>query len=82
MAKALIIAGLIIGSINNQVFAQINFPTQSSYKYLKGINDFSILEPRFVNISFYYKYQAIQAGLTHRFTPKLETEWVIMQRCV
>ncbi|RKS55822.1 carboxypeptidase-like protein [Gillisia mitskevichiae] len=48
-----------------------------SYKYLKGINDFSILEPRFVNISFYYKYQAIQAGLTHRFTPKLETEWVI-----
>jgi len=48
-----------------------------SYKYLKGINDFSILEPRFVNISFYYKYQALQAGLTHRFTPKLETEWVI-----
>ncbi|WP_034919773.1 DUF5686 family protein [Gillisia sp. CAL575] len=48
-----------------------------SFKYLKGINDFSILEPRFVNISFYYKYQALQAGLTHRFTPKLETEWVI-----
>lgn len=48
-----------------------------SYKYLKGINDFSILEPRFVNISFYYKYQAIQAGLTHRFTPKLETEWML-----
>ncbi|TVZ25927.1 carboxypeptidase-like protein [Gillisia sp. Hel_I_86] len=48
-----------------------------SYKYLKGINDFSILEPRFVNISFYYKYRELQAGLTHRFTPKLETEWVI-----
>lgn len=48
-----------------------------AYKYLKSINDFSILEPRFVNISFYYKYKALQAGLTHRFTPKLETEWVI-----
>ncbi len=48
-----------------------------SYKYLKAINDFSIVEPRFVNISFYYKYQALQAGLTHRFTPKLETEWVV-----
>ena len=45
--------------------------------YLKGINDFSILEPRFVNISFYYKYKSLQAGLTHRFTPKLETEWII-----
>lgn len=48
-----------------------------SYKYLKSVNDFSIVEPRFVNISFYYKYQALQAGLTHRFTPKLETEWVV-----
>lgn len=48
-----------------------------SYKYLKAINDFSIVEPRFVNISFYYKYQALQAALTHRFTPKLDTEWVI-----
>jgi len=48
-----------------------------SYKYLKAINDFSLVEPRFVNISFYYKYKALQAGLTHRFTPKLETEWVI-----
>ena len=48
-----------------------------SYKYLRGINDFSILEPRFVNISFYYKYEDIQAGLTHRFTPRLETEWVL-----
>ncbi len=48
-----------------------------SFKYLKGINDFSILEPRFVNISFYYKYKSLQAGLTHRFTPKLETEWVL-----
>lgn len=48
-----------------------------SYKYLRGVNDFSILEPRFVNISFYYKYRAIQAGLTHRFTPKFETEWIL-----
>jgi len=48
-----------------------------SYKYLRGINDFSILEPRFVNISFYYKYQSLQAGLTHRFTPKFETEWIL-----
>ncbi|MCF4100291.1 DUF5686 and carboxypeptidase regulatory-like domain-containing protein [Gillisia sp. M10.2A] len=48
-----------------------------SFKYLRGINDFSILEPRFVNISYYYNYQSLQTSLKHRVTPRLETEWVL-----
>lgn len=54
-----------------------NIQEVGSYNYLRGVNDFSILEPRSVNISFYYKYRSLQAGLTHRITPKLETEWVL-----
>jgi hypothetical protein len=50
-----------------------------SYKYLRGINDFSILEPRFVNISYYYRYTSIQADFTHRIAPTLESELTLDQ---
>ncbi len=50
-----------------------------SYNYISGINDFSILEPRYSNISLYYHYQSIQAGLTHRIAPTLESELILDQ---
>ncbi|GGG36685.1 hypothetical protein GCM10011532_20460 [Christiangramia forsetii] len=45
-----------------------------TFDYLKGQNTFSILEPRFVNINFFYNYRRYSAGLEHRITPKLDTE--------
>lgn len=45
-----------------------------SFEYLTGVNDFSILEPRFVNISFFYNFKEYYAGLHHRLNSKLETE--------
>lgn len=48
-----------------------------SFKYLRGINDFSFLEPRFVNISYYYRDKNLQAGFQHRISPNLETEWLL-----
>ena len=53
-----------------------------SYKYIRGINDFSILEPRFVNISYYYRYKSIQAGITHRIAPTLESEFTLDQSAI
>jgi len=46
----------------------------ASFNYLQGKNTFSILEPRFVNINFFYNYRRYSAGLEHRITPKLNTE--------
>ena len=46
----------------------------ASFNYLKGQNTFSILEPRFVNINFFYNYKRYTAGLEHRITPKLDAE--------
>lgn len=45
-----------------------------SFDYLKGQNTFSILEPRFVNISFLYNYRTYWSSLEHRITPKFATE--------
>jgi len=45
-----------------------------TFNYLKGQNTFSILEPRFVNINFFYNYRRYGAGLEHRITPNLDTE--------
>jgi len=45
-----------------------------SFNYLKGKNTFSILEPRFVNINFFYNYRRYSAGMEHRITPKLDTQ--------
>ncbi len=53
-----------------------------SYKYIRGVNDFSILEPRFVNISYYYRYKSIQAGITHRIAPTLESEITLDQSAI
>ena len=46
----------------------------ASFEYLKGQNTFSILEPRFVNINFFYNYRTYWSSLEHRFSPKLNTE--------
>ncbi|SDR79560.1 DUF5686 family protein [Christiangramia echinicola] len=46
----------------------------ASFHYLKGQNTFSILEPRFVNINFFYNYKKYATSLEHRITPKLDTE--------
>ncbi|SHF80976.1 CarboxypepD_reg-like domain-containing protein [Salegentibacter echinorum] len=45
-----------------------------SYEYLTGENEFSIIEPRFVNINFFYNRRALSAGITHRFATNLKTE--------
>lgn len=45
-----------------------------SFKYLKGKRTFSILQPRFVNINFYYNYKTYWTSLEHNFTPALTTE--------
>ena len=45
-----------------------------SFDYLTGIQDFSILEPRFVNINFFYHRKAYDVALQHRFGSKLKTE--------
>ncbi|WP_037318909.1 DUF5686 family protein [Salegentibacter sp. Hel_I_6] len=46
-----------------------------SFSYLQGKNDFSIVEPRFVNINFFYEHQTISSGLTHRFGSNFKTEF-------
>ncbi|TDN95228.1 carboxypeptidase-like protein [Salegentibacter sp. 24] len=45
-----------------------------SFEYLRGINDFSIVEPRFVNINFFYEHRTISTGITHRFGSNFKTE--------
>ncbi|MCP9198757.1 DUF5686 and carboxypeptidase regulatory-like domain-containing protein [Gramella sp. GC03-9] len=47
----------------------------ASFNYLKGRNTFSIIEPRFVNINFFYNYRTYWAGIQHNITPNLETEF-------
>ncbi|WP_081210453.1 DUF5686 and carboxypeptidase-like regulatory domain-containing protein [Salegentibacter sediminis] len=50
-----------------------------SFNYLQGVNEFSIIEPRFVNISFFYTDKTFSGGLTHRFTSRLNSELQISQ---
>ncbi|MDR5589279.1 DUF5686 family protein [Christiangramia sp. SM2212] len=62
----------------NGTFLNFNFSRDikevASFTYLKGQNTFSILEPRFVNINFFYNYRRYSAGLEHRFTPNFDTQ--------
>jgi hypothetical protein len=44
------------------------------YEYLKDVREFSIFEPRTVNISYYYAYRKLESSLEHRLTPRLDTE--------
>ncbi|MCG9971620.1 DUF5686 family protein [Christiangramia crocea] len=46
----------------------------ASFDYIKGRNTFSILEPRFVNINFFYNYRTYWSSLEHRITPKMNAE--------
>ncbi|HSP82832.1 MAG TPA: DUF5686 family protein, partial [Gillisia sp.] len=46
----------------------------AGYDYLKGVNEFSILEPRFANITYHYAYKTIKSSLERRLTPQLDSE--------
>ncbi|MEP6262148.1 MAG: DUF5686 family protein [Gillisia sp.] len=46
----------------------------AGYDYLKGVNEFSILEPRFANITYHYAYKTIKSSLERRLTPRLDSE--------
>jgi len=50
-----------------------------SFEYLTGVNDFSIIEPRFANINFFYNRRVLSGGLTHRFASSLKTELRLSQ---
>ncbi|HKL34863.1 MAG TPA: DUF5686 family protein [Salegentibacter sp.] len=51
-----------------------NIIETGSFNYLQGKDDFSIIEPRFVNIKFFYEHRTISSGLTHRFGSNFNTE--------
>ncbi|WBL22609.1 DUF5686 family protein [Zunongwangia sp. HRR-M8] len=46
----------------------------ASFNYLKAPPKFYLLEPRFVNINFFYYYREYYAGLEHRINPQLSSE--------
>ena len=52
----------------------------ASYNYIKGISDFSILRPRSANKDYFYRHQTFQTSLEHRFTPDINTEFMISTR--
>ena len=45
-----------------------------SHEYIRGVKEFSILEPRTANVDYYYSYKTLTTGIEHRLTPRLETE--------
>lgn len=49
----------------------------ASYNYIKGVNKFSILQPRSANIDYFYRHQTLQTSIEHRFAPDLDTEFMI-----
>ncbi len=59
---------------NLNFFVSRDIQETGSFHYLKGRNTFSILEPRFVNINFFYNYKTYWTSLEHDFTPQLNTE--------
>ncbi len=46
----------------------------ASHSFIKGEQDFSILEPRLVNISYYYSYNTLETSIEHRITPLMDAE--------
>lgn len=48
----------------------------ASHTYIKAINEFSIFEPRVVNISYYYAFKTLESSLEHRLTPRLDAEFL------
>ena len=62
----------------NSTFLNFNFSRDideiASLDYLKGSNTFSILEPRFVNISYFYNVKSFSAGIEHKITPRLNAQ--------
>ena len=45
-----------------------------SFDYLKAPPKFYLIEPRFVNINFFYNFKQYYAGLEHRINPQLSSE--------
>lgn len=49
----------------------------ASSNYIKGINEFSLIQPRSVNIDYFYRYKTFQTSVEHRFSPDIDTEFII-----
>ncbi|MAM18309.1 MAG: DUF5686 family protein [Christiangramia sp.] len=66
--------------LNKRTNSSLNFfhsrdiEETGTFDYLKGSNTFAILEPRFVNINFFYNYRNTWASVTHDIIPQLSTE--------
>ncbi|TRO64327.1 DUF5686 family protein [Christiangramia sabulilitoris] len=66
--------------LNKKTGTSLNFSFErdiretASFHYLKGQRTFAILQPRFVNINFYYNYRKYASSVEHRITPKLDME--------
>ncbi|HSP39943.1 MAG TPA: DUF5686 family protein, partial [Gillisia sp.] len=45
--------------------------------YIRGVKEFSILEPRTANISSYYAYKTLGTSIEHRITPRFDTELLL-----
>ncbi|PZD78412.1 DUF5686 family protein [Mesonia sp. K7] len=46
-----------------------------SYFYVTDAREYTLFEPRLVNINFYYKHRTYKASLQHNFFPKLTSEF-------
>ncbi|WP_373057705.1 DUF5686 family protein [Zunongwangia sp. H14] len=45
-----------------------------SFEYYKKVNDFTLLRPRYSNITNFYNYKNLKLGLENRLFPSLESE--------
>ncbi|MFN4762309.1 DUF5686 family protein [Gillisia sp. Q332] len=48
-----------------------------SYNYIKGISEFSLFQPRFGSIDYFYRHKTFQTSVEHRFAPDLDTELMV-----
>lgn len=46
----------------------------ASFNFIEGISEFQILQPRFANISNFYRHKTIKTSIEHRLLPKLNSE--------
>ncbi|CAM4066542.1 DUF5686 and carboxypeptidase-like regulatory domain-containing protein [Gillisia limnaea] len=49
----------------------------ASHNYIQGINEFSILRPRFANIDYFYRHKTFQTSVEHRLAPNINTELMV-----
>ncbi|MDT0644157.1 DUF5686 family protein [Zunongwangia sp. F363] len=48
-----------------------------TFEYLKKVNDFSLLQPRYSNITYFYNYENLRVGLEHRIIPTLQAKLAV-----